>query len=87
MTDPGRPRPTPVHAAGRRLLAAVSFPCLIVAALLAWRAYQAAAGRLGPVPAWQVTLYAVGAAAAVGVGLAGVRQRHRRGDGEGDATA
>ena len=53
----------------RTWLARLSFSLIIVAFALAWQGYKTGGSR--------ATVYYLGAAAALGVGLAGVRERHR----------
>lgn len=64
----------------KRLLAAFSIPCLIVAGLLAWRAYSAMTGRGPAFPDWQIYLYFAIALVLMILFFAGVRARHRSPD-------
>jgi uncharacterized membrane protein YidH (DUF202 family) len=61
----------------RRLLAAISIPCLIGAGLLAWQAYAALTGRAPSLPTWQIYLYFAIALVLMILFFAGVRARHR----------
>ena len=61
----------------RRFLAAIGFPCLIFAGLLGWQGYAAMRGHGPSLPAWQIYLYFILAAALMAVFFAGVRARHR----------
>lgn len=61
----------------KRLLAAFSFPLLILAGALLWHVYSVYSGRTDPVPSWQLILEMMVAFLFIIVGLAGVRMRHR----------
>lgn len=62
----------------RKWLARLGFSFLILAAVLAWEAYQAQTGRRGPdVPPWRIAAFYLVAAVLFGAGLRGVRERHR----------
>ena len=64
----------------RRLLAACSVPCLIVAGLLGWRAYLSLSGQGPALPAWQTYLYLALAVILMALFFAGVRARHTTSD-------
>jgi len=53
---------------------------LIIGLFLAWEAYQASQGRMGPVDPMRILLYGFGATCSIVVGVIGMRQRHRRRD-------
>ncbi len=58
-----------------RWLARFAMSFFIIAAVLAWSAYQALRQSL---PAWRVATDLFAAAAAVALGVAGTRAKHRR---------
>jgi hypothetical protein len=58
----------------RRWLARLSFPCFILAFVLAWQAWRRSQEG---VDGWQVTVMYLGAALLAGMALAGARERHR----------
>ena len=60
-----------------RWLARLWLSFVIIAAVLAWNAYKASTGRLGPVSNGRIVLYAIGAAACFSLAMLGVRIRHR----------
>jgi predicted membrane protein len=60
-----------------RVLAALSFPMLILAGALLWHVYSVYAGRIDPVPSWQLVLEMTAALLLIIAGMAGVRLRHR----------
>jgi len=64
----------------RRWLSRFAMAFLVIAAVLAWEAYQSAAGHRGPTPQWRILLYFLSAAMAFVLGAEGMRQRHRRHD-------
>jgi hypothetical protein len=57
-----------------RWLARLAMSFFIIAAVLAWEAYQALqhAG-----PPWRIAVYLVAAAASIALGVAGIREKHR----------
>ena len=61
----------------KRLLAALSFPLLILAGALLWHAYSVYSGRAEPVPGWQLILELMAAFLMIILSLAGQRLRHR----------
>ena len=64
----------------RRILAAISIPCLIFAGLLAWQAYASLSGRSASLPTWQIYLYFAVALVLMVLFFAGLRARHRPSD-------
>lgn len=60
----------------RRILAALSIPCLIFAGLLAWQAYASLTGKGAALPPWQSYLYMVIATLLMALFFAGLRARH-----------
>lgn len=62
----------------KRLLAALSFPLLILAGALLWHVYTVYSGRAEPAPRWQLILELMAAFLMIILGLAGHRLRHRR---------
>jgi hypothetical protein len=60
----------------RRLLAALSIPCLIFAGLLGYQAYLSLSERGPALPTWQTYLYLAAAVALMALFFAGVRARH-----------
>lgn len=69
------------NTAMNRLLAALSFPMLVLAGALLWHAYSVYAGRLPAVPWWQLILELTAAFLMIIFGFAGVRLRHRPPEG------
>lgn len=62
----------------RRIVAALSFPMLILALLLAWDAYKALRGTGRPLAREVIYLEFAGAAAMVVVAMIGAKIRHAR---------
>ena len=63
--------------AARRWLPRLAMSFIVIAAVLAWEAYQSATGHRGPVPHWRILLYFLAAAMALALGMEGMRLRHR----------
>jgi hypothetical protein len=61
----------------RHWLDRLSFSFLIIGAVLVWSGYRALQAPAANVPAWQITLYFLGAGACAALFIAGVKQRHR----------
>ena len=62
----------------RRIVAALSFPMLILAMLLAWDAYKALRGTGRPLSRGMIYLEFTGAAAMVVIAMIGAKIRHAR---------
>jgi hypothetical protein len=61
----------------KQWLARLSFSFLIVGAVLLWTGYTALRAPAEDVPAWQITLYFLGAGGCAALFIAGVKQRHQ----------
>lgn len=57
-----------------RWLTSLAMSFIVIAAVLAWQAYQ---GAQKHAPAWQIALMSLGAAIAIALGAAGIRVKHR----------
>ncbi len=60
-----------------RWLARFAMSFFVIAAVLAWEAYNAGERHAEP---WRIGLYGFAAAASVALGFAATRERHRRSD-------
>ena len=57
-----------------RWLARLAMSFFIIAAVLAWEAYQAMQSHA---PQWRFAVDMIGAAASIALGIAGMREKHR----------